>query len=202
MDLQRKAIRQTEALQRTATADMADLQRQALADTQRKHDDEVHTKHAISCIERAFEVISNTEHLNEPSNDRLAWLACARLLLAAEDAAGLISPRSSGLKKLFNGEKEYWRMRFYDFFQIGNLEDTPLNYDFFAESRLGAGDAIDEKSIRAIFDFINLPNDWNDPLDRVARYSWQEVQTMPLTMSGVRQYVGQNHRFRDQRSGE
>ncbi len=149
-------------------------------------DNESYFKHAVSSLERAFAAL-NLDDATQPAHDRLAWLSCARLLLAASSASRNITSSSSGLKQLYEGETEHWRHQFYLLLQPMSLQGVGRDLNYFAADSSGA--PIDERSIRVIYDFAHWPEGHEDPIDQVPRYTEEELNGMRLSMRGIRDHV-------------
>lgn len=166
--------------------DQALSQHQAdLANQRTSADDKNFFDHAVSSLERAYSAISGIPAEVGPTRDRLAWLTCARLLLASADAASQISEKSKGLAVLFSGEQAYWQFRFYELFQ-STLPPVGRDVRYFSRNDGLPGSEIDERSIRVVFEFLQWPEDKADSIDRVPRYSVAELREMRITMAGVR----------------
>ena len=163
-------------------------QREAIATQQTEADDRSYFNHAVSSLERAYKVISGSDQRTGPVRDRLAWLTCARLLLSAKAVSERISAQSKGLTALFEGEKEHWRYCFYELFQ---KVDPPVGRDlaFFSCPSDPSREEIEERSIRIVFDFVSWPEDKEDPITNVRRYTVAELNAMRLSMFGVRDYL-------------
>lgn len=163
-------------------------QRAAIAVQRAADDDKNYFNHAVSSLERAYDVISAGDQSTGPVRERLAWLTCARLLLSAKDVSALISDQSKGLRALFAGEEEHWRYCFYELFQRVN-PPVGRNPTFFSCPTNPQRDEIDERSIRVVFDFVNWPEGKEDSIACVPRYTEEELNAMGLLMSGVREYL-------------
>lgn len=163
-------------------------QRAVIAVQRTTDDDRNYFDHAVSSLERAYDVIAGREQNTGPVRDRLAWLTCARLLLSAKEVSALISDESRGLKTLFAGEEEHWRYRFYELFQ---RRDPAVGRDpsFFSSPTDPQGEEIEERSIRVVFGFVNWPDGRQDPIAGVHRYTREELESMAILMSGVREYL-------------
>lgn len=156
-------------------------------------DNESYFKHAVSSLERAFATLSSS-NATQPAHDRLAWLSCARLLLAASTASQKITNTSSGLKQLYEGEVEHWRHQFYLLLRPAVSQGVGGDSDYFAADSSGFNMPIDERSIRVIYDFAHWPKDREDPIDSVPRYTEEELDHMSFGMRGIREYVRSQHR--------
>lgn len=163
-------------------------QRAAIAVQRAADDDKNYFNHAVSSLERAYDVIAGRDQNTGPVRARLAWLTCARLLLSAKEVAALISDESRGLKALFAGEEEHWRYRFYELFQ---RRDPAVGTDpsFFFCPTNPQREEIEERSIRVVFDFVNWPEGREDPIAGVPRYTREELESMGVLMSGVSEYL-------------
>jgi hypothetical protein len=157
-------------------------------------DNESYFKHAVSSLERAFATLSPSDAA-QPAHDRLAWLSCARLLLAASDASQKITTASSGLKQLYESEAEHWRHQFYLLLLPATLQGVGGDSNYFAADSSGFHMPIDERSIRVIYDFAHWSEGREDPIDGVPRYTEEELDGMKFGMRGIRQYVQSKHPF-------
>lgn len=119
-----------------------------------KDDDQQYFKHSVSCMERAFHIISDEGKSDRPLQNRLAWLTCARLLLSAKAAAEKISAHSIGLREMLEGEQEHWRMQFYSFFRVNELNSIGTSERYFRCEENTFGEVIEERSIRVIYEFM------------------------------------------------
>ena len=163
-------------------------QRSAIAAQRTADDDKNYFNHAVSSLERAYDVISGMDQHTGPIRSRLAWLTCARLLLSAKEASALVSDESKALRALFAGEEEHWRYRFYKLFQ---RLDPPVGRDanFFSCPTNPQREEIEERSIRVVFEFVNWPEGKEDTIAHVQRYTRDELDSMGLLMSGVSEYL-------------
>ena len=195
---QRAATKLTIEQAKAATEASLDQQRREASAQRTAEDDRNYCDHAVTNLQRAFNVISNNEQNVGPVRDRLAWLTCARLLIASEKAANQISTQSAGLSEILRGEQEHWRYRFYELFHqvepaIGQQET------YFADPNALAGFEIDERSIRVVFDFVQWPEGKQDSIEAVPRYTLEDLSEMKVTMAGVREYVRPRAERRAQR---
>jgi hypothetical protein len=150
-------------------------------------DNESYFRHAVSSLERAYATLSPTEAA-QPAHDRWAWLSCARLLLAASHASQKITPASSGLKQLYEGEVEHWRHQFYLLLKPSTLNGVGGDSAYFADNS-GSQMPIDERSIRVIYNFAQWPECYKDPIDDVPPYTDEELDRMRFGMRGIREHV-------------
>lgn len=164
------------------------LQRDAAQREREIRDNESYFKHAVSSLERAFATL-RPKDASHPAHDRLAWLSCARLLLAASDVSKQITASSPGLKQLYKGEEEHWRHQFYLLLQPGTMGGVGGDASYFTADSSGFHSPIDERSIRVIYDFVRWPEDRKDPIEDVPRYTEDELEQMRFGMRGIRDYV-------------
>lgn len=170
-------------------------QRSAAALASKLHDGERYLQHAIASLERAYLVISDSDKSPKPVRDRMAWLTCARLLLSARDVAIRITD-SEGLRALYDGEEEYWRNRFYEYFQPTSSDAFAPEQDYFEQAGKIAGEVVDERSIRTVYDFMKWPNARVDPIQEVPLYTAEDLERMMAPgMQGIRAYVRSKKRF-------
>jgi hypothetical protein len=185
---QRDATQRTLDQAQQASKLSLEQQKAEVTAQQTAEDDRNYFDHCISCLERAFAVLSDKGTSIGPVQDRLAWLTCARLLLASAKTAKQISPQSIGLLAILAGEQEHWRYRFYELFH--QIEPAVGQQEHFFEGpgKL-AGFEIDERSIRVIFEFVQWPEDKTDSIAEVPKYTLDELGAMKITMAGVREFV-------------
>lgn len=153
-------------------------QREAAWKQQEDKDSKDYFDHAVRCLERAFDTISARDTSKAPVRERLAWLTCARLLLSAQAAAELISQDSTGLRTLYDGESEHWRRKFYELFQPTSQDSFGNDSVYFLTDDSKPPMTIEERSTRVIYDFIAWPPGKSDPIDKIARYSDEEIDRM------------------------
>lgn len=151
-------------------------------------DNDSYLRHAVSSLERAFAALRSSETA-QPVRDRLAWLSCARLLLAASDTSEKITAASPGLKQLYEGEVEHWRHQFYLLLQPTSPQGVGEDANYFAADNSGFHMPIEERSVRVIYEFAHWPEEQKDPIDRVPRYTDKELEGMRIGMRGIREHV-------------
>ena len=169
-------------------------QRDATLHAAKLHDGERYFQHAVTCLERAFSVVSDAGKSATPVRDRMAWLTCARLLLAARSVSSRISG-SEGLRALYDGEEEYWRNRFYEYFRPTSIDSFASAKDYFEQAGKIFGEMTDERAIRTIYAFMEWPSGRIDPIQKVPLYTLAELETMSPGMSGIKAYVQSKKRF-------
>jgi len=148
---------------------------------------EGHFAHAVSFIERSYEIISNGGKELVPVKSRLAWLTCARFLLTAQKFAEKIDEES--IKEKYWDEKEYWSNKFYEFFQITDQGAFSIDSKYFSKPSSISGDCIEERSIAVIYKFMEWPEGRIDPIESVEKYTDQEIKKMPFWMVGIKEYL-------------
>lgn len=159
------------------------------------NDDRQYFEHAVSSLQRAYEVITNDGQQAVPAKDRLKWLTCARLLLAAKKVSKRISIHSEGLKDVYRGEEEHWRRKFYDLLKPISTKGVGATASYFKQDDSEHAIQIEERSIKVIFDFAEWPDGMHDPIDDVPLFSEEEIERMTVGKSGVRSYVLSLPRF-------
>ena len=170
-------------------------QRSSLQRQQQDRDDAHFFEHAVKCLERAYDTISDQGASATPLHDRLAWLTCARLLLAARQSAEQISLESNGLRIMYAGETEHARHRFYELFQPFSGSSFANSEGYFLRDATDSGAPIEERSIRVIYDFMKWPDDLADPIGEVPLFTLEEAEKMGLGRHGLRAYVKSRARF-------
>lgn len=172
-------------------------QQTAIEKQKQETDGEKYFRHAVTCLERAFSVLSTKDTPSLPVCDRFAWLTCARLILLAKDAYKEISPDCRGIKLLYEGEEEHWRRRFYDLLQPTTFNNDALGPDFFRADNANQRQEIYEGSIRIIYEFTEWPKDKPDPIKLVPNYTKEELNRLPIGMIGVQKYILGKRRFEE-----
>ncbi|SPR97361.1 conserved exported hypothetical protein [Cupriavidus taiwanensis] len=175
------------AAQNAAQAQREEESRRAEADATRFQE------LAESCWSRAFEALNRD---GAPARNRLAWLTCARLLLAADNAVARIPVTEAGTLAIALAEKSHWRFRFYDLLNPTSTRSIGINSGFFQQDDSEHRSPIDERSIRVIYDFTKWPPGETDSIDDVAHYSLEEIRDLPGSMAGARLYLAGLPRFR------
>lgn len=149
---------------------------------------ESYSKNAILSIERAYNVITENGERDGPVKDRLEWLTCSRWLAVAQRLAAKIEVQS--IREIYEDEQEYWRTQFFDFFKPYDLHGFASNIDNFQESKLGAGDALEPRSVTILYKFIDWPEGRPDPIEEQPEYTEEEVANLGISKRGVRKYFG------------
>lgn len=161
-------------------------QAQARIDEERRADSMAHYTNATRSLERAFNTFVGSEGV--PISDRLVWLTVARLILSAKSVSQKITVPS--IREMFAAEEEFARRRFYDVIQPVSTDSPMANPYYFTsgEARL-LGNIIDERSIRVIYAFTDWPEDQPDPINDVARFSDEELESMVAGRRGIAEFI-------------
>lgn len=158
---------------------------------------ETNLERALSLINRAAEVIIVGDQL---TNDRVAWVTCARLLTRAEDLSRKITTETHRL--IFEGERDFWRHKFRDLLRPGGND---LRGSFFCGGKLGetigeavaGGDGPDAgkkwippQIINVIYVFMSFPEGYEDPLRASDTFGKKERDRLAmLGYEGVHDYL-------------
>lgn len=152
---------------------------------------------AERCWSRAYDTINDR---GQPARNRLAWLNCARLLLAGDKAIAQISSTQRTTLQIAHAEKSHWQSRFYDLLDPVSTRSIGMTASFFQEDASEYRTQIEERSIRVIYEFIQWRDDEIDSIESVPKYTAEELDSLPPTMLGIRQYIQQMPRFRTPRA--
>lgn len=168
-------------------------QARAQNDREIRKDAAVYLENAAASLRRAFDAFTDGGKETVPVSDRLVWLTVARFILAAQSISQKIEVPS--VREMYEAEEELWRRRFYEVIRPLDGRGALADAEYFrqGEGRL-FGNVIDERSIRVIYEFIKWPEGRADPIDRVARYSTQELEQMNLGMRGIKEYLESSRR--------
>ncbi|SDC02263.1 hypothetical protein SAMN05216345_101214 [Cupriavidus sp. YR651] len=148
-------------------------------------DEGLYLEMANRCWERAFDSLNSN---GEPRHDRLAWLTCARLLLAADEVSTRLDSDSSS-HTLLAAEKAHWRLQFYGLLRLGSAAPAPLARGYFERDASPYGSPIEPRSVQVIFDFARWPEGQVDQIDGVTLYSLDKIDVLPPSMLGAREYL-------------
>nr|WP_314899166.1 hypothetical protein [uncultured Deefgea sp.] len=161
-------------------------------------DSESYFKHAVQNLERAYEAIAPLSGDAMPVRDRLAWLTCARLLLAAKSSSCRIHHECEGLCQLYAGEEEYWRHKFYKLLHHEGTSGIGRDCLFFQGDKVKKIAEIAEESIRVIYEFSAWRNDQADPLLSIPKYTQSELDGVKFSceMAGIKKYILSKGRFK------
>lgn len=172
------------------------VQRREARRLKRESDNKNYFEHAVRSLERAYEALVTDSSKPEIKLERLAWLTCARLLLSAEDVSKRISSDSDGLRALYEGENEYWRHQSYELFDEPGVRSASRSAGFFGGPTPHGNRRLEERSIRVIYEFSQWPEGKMDPIDKVPKYTKDELAEMKGNMAGVRDYILTMTRFK------
>ena len=190
---------QTEAQKKQKIDFDIEIQQQVQAQNKQKidFDSESYFKYAVQNLERAYEAIAPLSGDAMPVRDRLAWLTCARLLLAAKSSSSRIHHECEGLCQLYAGEEEYWRHKFYKLLHHEGTSGIGRDCLFFQEDKVKKIAEITEESIRVIYEFSAWRNDQADPLLSIPKYTLSELEGVKFSyeMAGIKTYILSKRRF-------
>ena len=152
---------------------------------------------ALSLIERAADVLVVNGKL---TNDRVAWVTCARLITRAEVLSQKVTTETHAL--IFEAERDFQRHKFRDMLKVDGKE---LKGAFFcggdqaqtigeAVSGLdhpeGGASWIPTRIINVVYTFMSFPENYEDPLRSSEDYGAKERNRLfQLGHEGVREYL-------------
>ncbi|SFW78643.1 hypothetical protein [Pseudomonas sp. NFACC04-2] len=158
---------------------------------------------ALSLLERAAQVIVVDGKL---TNDRVAWVTCARLISRVEGIKHQLATNTH--KLIFEAEHDFQRHKFRELLRPGGND---LNGAFFCGGTLeqSIGEAvmspnhlpdgrswIPERIIRVVYDFISFPEVYEDPLDSSEKYSNSDRNRLDRSgYEGVCDYLAFRKKF-------
>ncbi|MFJ4256547.1 hypothetical protein ACIP01_06265 [Pseudomonas monteilii] len=158
---------------------------------------ETNLEKALSLVDRAAEIIVVDGQL---TNDRVAWVTCARLLTRAEALSQKITTETHSL--IFEGERDFWRYKFRDLLRPNG---TDLSGAFFCGGKIGStiGEAVTSASgadagkgwiptqiVNVVYMFMSFPEGYEDPLRSSLRFGSKERSRLALLgYKGVHDYL-------------
>lgn len=158
---------------------------------------------ALSLIERAAHVLVVDGKL---TNDRVAWVTCARLITRVNTLSRKITTETHSL--IFEAEHDLQRHKFSDLLKVGGKE---LSGAFFCGGDQGQtiGGAVSSSNhpkggrswiptriINVIYTFVSFPDDYEDPLRFSEDFGAKERNRLfRLGHDGVREYLAFRKRF-------
>ncbi len=158
---------------------------------------------AISLVDRAALILQPDGVL---TNDRVAWVTCARLITRAEALKNKITTETH--RQIFEAEHDLRRHYFLDLLK---QDGKALTGAFFCggNSTRSIGDTvtdslhpengsiwIPERIINVVYKFMSFPDGYEDPLDISARFSEKERRRLGLLgYDGIKEYVDFRNNF-------
>ncbi|CAI8994983.1 hypothetical protein [Pseudomonas sp. IT-P218] len=152
---------------------------------------------ALSLIERAAQVLVVDGKL---TNDRVAWVTCARLIARAEVLGQKVTTETHTL--IFESERDFQRHKFRDMLKIGGEE---LKGSFFCggdqsqtiggvvsgfDHPEGGRSWIPTRIINVVYTFMSFPENYEDPLRSSEDFGAKERNRLyQLGHEGVREYL-------------
>lgn len=152
---------------------------------------------ALSLVERAAYVLVVDGKL---TNDRVAWVTCARLIARAEALSRKVTTETHTL--IFEAERDFQRHKFRDMLKVGGQE---LRGAFFcggdqsqtigeavsdSDHPKGGSSWIPTRIINVVYTFMSFPEDYEDPLRYSEDYGVKERNRLfQLGHEGVREYL-------------
>lgn len=152
---------------------------------------------ALSLIERAAHVLVVDSKL---TNDRVAWVTCARLIARAEMLSQKITTETHAL--IFEAERDFQRHKFRDILKISGEE---LRGAFFCggdqsqtigevvsglDHPEGGRSWIPTRIINVVYTFMSFPESYEDPLRSSDDFGAKERNRLfQLGHEGVREYL-------------
>jgi hypothetical protein len=143
----------------------------------RSHDNLMNT---IDLLERAYQVLAQSDPSGVPPNRRENWIAAARFLKSAEDLSGQIVEPSH--RRVYEDRLLHWRLRFHDLIQPTD-EGFPETYfaertrDVFAWGQR-TRPPLALASLAVLYRFIRFPESYADPLKKEPLFSSEEIHRM------------------------
>lgn len=158
---------------------------------------------ALSLIDRAASVLASDGKL---TNDRVAWVTCARLISRAEALSSKITTETHNL--IFEAERDFQRHKFRDLLRldgdeicgaffcggaqgqtIGDVVTSPAHPD-------GGRSWIPTRIINVVYNFMSFPEGYEDPLRTSEDFGVKERNRLfNLGHEGVREYLSFRRNF-------
>lgn len=158
---------------------------------------------ALSLLERAAQVIVIDGKL---TNDRVAWVTCARLISRVEGIKQQLATNTH--KLIFEAEHDFQRHKFRSLLRPNGND---LNGAFFCGGELyqSIGEAVTSSNhppdgrswipariIKVVYDFISFPEKYEDPLDSSEAYMNNDRHKLDIAgYEGVCDYLAFRHNF-------
>lgn len=152
---------------------------------------------ALSLIERAALVLMVDGKL---TNDRVAWVTCARLIARAEALSKKVTTETHSL--IFEAERDFQRHKFRDmlkldgkelsgaFFCGGEQEQTIGGVVSSSNHPAGGRSWIPTRIINVVYTFMSFPENYEDPLRSSDDFGAKERNRMfELGHDGLREYL-------------
>ncbi|WP_395600058.1 hypothetical protein [Pseudomonas sp. B19125] len=152
---------------------------------------------ALSLIERAAHVLVVDGKL---TNDRVAWVTCARLITRAEVLSQKVTTETHAL--IFEAERDFQRHKFGDMLKVGGKE---LRGAFFCGGNQGQtiGEVVSgvdhpeggrswipTRIINVVYTFMSFPENYEDPLRSSEDFGAKERNRLfQLGHEGLREYL-------------
>lgn len=152
---------------------------------------------ALSLIERAAHVLVVGGKL---TNDRVAWVTCARLITRAEVLSQKVTTETHAL--IFEAERDFQRHKFGDMLKVGGKE---LGGAFFCggdqgqtigevvsgvDHPEGGRSWIPTRIINVVYTFMSFPENYEDPLRSSEDFGAKERNRLfQLGHEGLREYL-------------
>jgi hypothetical protein len=149
----------------------------------------VYCRHAVQCLDRAYNVLSDNGKETKPVQDRLVWLTSARLLLSADKLYSQIVDEAKSEKELYRSEAEYYQIKFYNLLDFTGMKSFSMFKNYFSEASDIPGDEIEERSIKVIYDFIDWSENHIDPIDSVNYFVQSELSRFHVSQKGLKEYI-------------
>ncbi|OOE57688.1 hypothetical protein [Salinivibrio kushneri] len=149
----------------------------------------VYCTHAIQCLDRAYNVLSNNGKEAQPVQDRLVWLTTARLLLSADKLYSQIVNEAESEKALYRSEVEYYQIKFYNLLDITGMRSFSMSKDYFSQASSIPGDEIEERSIKVIYDFVDWSESHIDPINGVEYFEEHDLKKFHGSQHGLKQFL-------------
>ena len=148
---------------------------------QRRVASEEYLENATDLLSKAYEILERTKDENGiPKNSRINWITAARLILTAENIGGMLTEVSH--QRIWQEKKEYWRGRLRDLIYPNHEGFPKTYYAEKAEHMLTWGnkdqEPLSEKSLAVLYRFISWPENTDDSLSKIKKFSEAEIEKM------------------------
>lgn len=170
----------------------------------RSHKHEKEYSQSATNLESALSLIERAAHVlvvdGELTNDRVAWVTCARLITRAEVLSQKVTTETHAL--IFEAERDFQRHKFRDMLKVGGEE---LRGAFFCGGDQGQtiGEVVSgvdhpeggrgwipTRIINVVYTFMSFPENYEDPLRSSDDFGAKERNRLfQLGHEGLREYL-------------
>ncbi|MEN5033842.1 hypothetical protein [Pseudomonas sp. TWI929] len=158
---------------------------------------------ALSLIDRAASVLVSDGRL---TNDRVAWVTCARLISRAEALSSKITTETHNL--IFEAERDFQRHKFHDLLRLdgdeicgaffcGGVQGQTIGEVVSSPAHPEGGRSwIPTRIINVVYTFMSFPVGYEDPLRTAEDFGVKERNRLfNLGHEGVREYLSFRSNF-------